>query len=65
MTSTVRSDVDRVRADADSWAVAVRELVRLRRDEADAESAEEDAAAEELHRVFHTRSAPITGPPVS
>lgn len=65
MTSTVRSDGARVRVDAASWAVAVREVIRLRREESAAESAEEDAAAEDLYRVFHARSAPVLGLPAS
>ncbi len=44
------------------WTAAVRELVRLRREEADSEEATEDATADELRRVFrdhqpHTAAA--------
>ncbi len=38
--------------DPSRWAAAVREVVRLRREEAAADSAEEDAMAADLHRVF-------------
>lgn len=38
--------------DPSRWAAAVREVVRLRREEAAADRAEEDAMAADLHRVF-------------
>ena len=52
MTSTPPPRCDRT-PDPSRWATAVREVIRLRREEAAADRAAEDALADDLHRVFH------------
>lgn len=51
MPSTTPPTPDRS-PDPTRWAAAVREVVRLRREEAAADSADEDEMAADLQRIF-------------